>query len=101
MNLRELFDTSVRLGIARDLRGEGAVREQLARAGGSTRSPGLAAPLLRPGALPQPLRRRADRLHARPPEQIEVRSIVLGIDVRLPELLLADRLRQEGRRWTR
>ena len=36
-----------------------------------------------------------------PPEQIEVRSIVLGIDVRLPELLLADRLRQEGRRWTR
>ena len=27
-----------------------------------------------------------------------MRSIVLGIDVRLPELLLADRLRQEGRR---
>ena len=31
MNLRELFETSVRLGIAQDLRGEEALREQMAR----------------------------------------------------------------------
>ena len=87
----------MRLGIAQDLRGEEAVREQLARRRREYE------------ALPDWQRPYYDQERFRnpygdvrlvfapvPPEQIEVRSIVLGIDIHLPELLLADRLRQEG-----
>jgi hypothetical protein len=99
VNLRELFETSVRLGIARDLRGEGAVREQLARRRREYEAlPDWQRPYYDQERFRNPYGDVRIAYRPVPPEEIEVRSIVLGIDIHLPELLLADRLRQEGRR---
>jgi len=99
MNLRQLFDTSVRLGIAQDLRGDAAVREQLARRRREYEAlPAWRKPYYDQERFTNPYGDVRLAYSPRPPEEIELDTILLGIDIRVPELLLADRLRAEGRR---
>ena len=99
MNLRDLFETSVRLGIAQDARGEAAVRAQLARRRREYEAlPDWQKPYYDQERFTNPYGDVRLAYSPRPPEEIELQAIVLGIDVHLPELLLADRLRMAGTR---
>ncbi|HVG98783.1 MAG TPA: hypothetical protein VNK05_17885 [Chloroflexota bacterium] len=96
MNLRELYETSIRLGMALDVRGEAALRAQMERVRREYE------------ALPEAQRPAFDRERFRNPfgdvriavgpEDVELRTILLGINIGVPELLLADRLRSRGQR---
>ena len=99
MNLRQLFDTSIRLGIAQDPRGEPALREQLAsRRREYEALPDWQKPYYDGERFTNPFGDVRLAYAPRPPEEIELHTILLGIDIRLPELLLADRLRTQGTR---
>jgi hypothetical protein len=99
MNLRQLFDTAVRLGIAQDPRGEAAVREQLARRRREYDAlPAWQQPYYDQERFTNPFGDVRIAYSPRPAEEIELDTILLGIDIRVPELLLADRLRAEGSR---
>ena len=99
MNLRQLFDTSVQLGIALDPRGQPALHEQLARRRREYEAlPEWQKPYYDQERFTNPFGDVRLAYSPRPPEEIELETILLGIDIRLPELLLADRLRAEGTR---
>jgi hypothetical protein len=99
MNLRQLFETSIRLGIALDLRGEAAVREQLARRRREYEAlPDWQKPFYDQERFTNPFGDVRLAYSPRPPDEVELDTILLGIDVHLPELLLADRLRGAGTR---
>ena len=96
MNLRELFDRALAAGRAHDPRGETGVLAYLARerrtydaladkAQGDFDAERLTNPY-------------HDCRVLNGPEDVEIKSLLVGIDVEVPELLLADRLRERGRR---
>ncbi|MGH2351884.1 MAG: hypothetical protein ACRDJN_09770 [Chloroflexota bacterium] len=96
MNLRDLYETSIRLGMALDLRGEAALQTQLAR----RRQEYAVLPAWQQPYYDQERFRNpfGDVRIANGPEDVELRTIMLGIDIHVPELLLADRLRSAGTR---
>jgi hypothetical protein len=99
VKLRELFDTSVRLGIALDMRGQAALDAQMAR----RRQEYEALPEWQKPYYDQERFRNPYgdvRLAYSPtdPDQLEIQSIMLGIDIHVSELLLAERLRANGTR---
>src|SRR5919204_643415 len=99
MNLRELVDTSVRLGMALDMRGEDALRRQMdTRRREYAALPDWQKPYYDQERFTNPYGDVRLAYSPRPPEEIELETILLGIDIHLPELLLADRLRSEGTR---
>ena len=99
MNLRQLFDTSVRLGIAQDVRGEAPIRAQLARRRQEYEAlPDWQKPYYDQERFVNPFGDVRLAYSPRPPEEVELDTIVLGIDIHLAELLLADRLRSAGQR---
>jgi hypothetical protein len=96
MNLRELCETSVRLGMALDIRGQDALRRQMdARRREYEALPDWRKPYYNQERFWNPY---GDVRIANGPEDAELRTILLGIDVHVPELLLADRLRSKGTR---
>jgi hypothetical protein len=95
MNLRELYDTSVRLGMKLDPRGEGALEEQLEqRRVEYEQLPEWERPFYDQERFRNPY---GDVRLVRGPADTELQSILVGIDIHVEELLLADRLREKGR----
>lgn len=96
MTLRELYELSIRLGIQHDLRGEAALREQLARRREEyALLPEWEQPFYDQERFHNPY---GDMRIARGPDDTELRTVLVGIDIHIPELLLADRLREKGQR---
>jgi hypothetical protein len=96
MNLRELYETSVRLGMALDIRGEAALRAQLARRRQEYEVlPDWQKLFYDHERFRNPF---GDTRIVNGPEDVELSAIMLGIDIRVAELLLADRLRSAGTR---
>ncbi len=94
MNLREFFDLAIRTGMDADPRGRAAADQDLLE---NQRTYDDLKPEDRPNfdtdKLTNPY---ADsRLLHGDPDQ-EIRSVLVGIDVEVPELLLADRLNEKG-----
>lgn len=94
MTLRDLYETSIQLGMALDVRGEAALRRQMAQ----RRAEYAALP-----AWQQPFYDRerfrnpfGDVRIVNGPEDAELETVLLGINIGLDELLLADRLRSKG-----
>src|SRR5919202_1061842 len=99
MNLRELVDTSVRLGMALDLRDEDALRRQMdTRRREYAALPDWQKPYYDQERFTNPYGDVRIASSPRPPEEVALQTILLGIDIHVPELLLADRLRSRGRR---
>lgn len=96
MKLAELFQAIVEIGIAADPRGEAGVRRELARLGKSFSD------------LPESRRGTFDRDRLANPyadtrllvgdPAAEVSALMVGIDIEVGEVVLADRLRERGRR---
>jgi hypothetical protein len=96
VNLRELYETSIRLGMALDVRGEAALQAQMERARQEYESlPAWQRPYFDQERGRNPF---GDVRIAVGPDDVELETIVLGINIGVPELLLADRLRARGRR---
>ena len=96
MTLRELYELSIRLGMKHDLRGEEALRAQLAqRREEYERLPEWQRPFYDQERFHNPY---GDVRIARGPDDTELTTVLLGVDIHIPELLLADRLREKGRR---
>lgn len=96
MTLRDLYETSIQLGMALDVRGEAALRRQMAQ----RRVEYAALP-----AWQQPYYDRerfrnpfGDVRIVNGPADVELETILLGINIGRDELLLADRLRSKGMR---
>lgn len=94
MNLRELYEASIRLGKQIDPRGEAGLRRQMEE----TRREYEALP-----EWEKPFFDR-ERFHnpygdvriGNGPDDVELKTIMMGINIGVPELLLADRLRERG-----
>ncbi len=94
MNLRQLYETSIRLGMALDVRGEAALHRQMAAARAEYEAlPDWQQPYFDQERTRNPF---GDVRIANGPEDVELRSVLLGINIGLPELLLADALRSKG-----
>jgi hypothetical protein len=94
MNLRDLYETSVRLGMALDVRGQPALRAQMRRARQEHESlPPWQRPLFDQERFRNPF---GDVRIANGLGDVGLRTILLGINIGVPELLLADRLRSKG-----
>jgi hypothetical protein len=99
MNLRELCDTSIRLGVALDVRGAAALQQMLeARRREYEALPEWERPYFDQERLRNPFGDVRIAYSPRDPGEIEVRTILQGINIGVPELLLADRLRAAGTR---
>ena len=95
MNLRDLYETSVRLGTALDVRGAAALQQQLERARRAFEAlPDWQKPYFDQERLHNPF---GDTRIVNGPDDVELDTVLLGIDIGVPELLLADRLRSQGR----
>ncbi|MGH2352311.1 MAG: hypothetical protein ACRDJN_11945 [Chloroflexota bacterium] len=96
MKLRDLYETSVRLGMALDVRGSVAL-EQLLR---SRRREFEALPELEQRFYDRERLRNpfGDVRIANGPDDVELHTVLLGINIGVPELLLADQLRASGTR---
>jgi hypothetical protein len=99
MNLRELYETSVQIGMTLDVRGRDALEQQMAARRREFES------------LPEWEQRYYDRerfrnpfgdvriaYSPRDPSDVELDTILLGINIGVPELLLAAMLRSQGTR---
>src|SRR5918998_157490 len=96
MNLRDLYETSVHLGMALDVRGEAALQAQMERARQEYESlPPWQQPYFDQERFRNPF---GDVRIANGPDDVELHTILLGINIGVPELLLADRLRSKGQR---
>jgi hypothetical protein len=99
MNLRDLYETSIRLGTALDPRGapeleqilEGRRREYEAL-------PDWERPYFDRERLRNPFGDVRIAYSPRAPEDVDLDTVLLGINIGVPELLLADRLRAGGTR---
>jgi hypothetical protein len=95
MNLRQLYDTSIRLGMALDVRGEAALHRQMSAAQAEYDAlPDWQQPYFDLERTRNPF---GDVRIARGPDDVELRAVLLGINIGLPELLLANALRASGR----
>ncbi len=94
MTLRDLYETSIELGMALDVRGEAALRQQLAR----RRAEYAALPAWQQPFYDQERFRNpyGDVRIVNGPADVELETVLLGINIGLDELLLADRLRSKG-----
>ena len=91
MRLIDLVETSVELGVALDVRGRRRCGPRWSGCAGSTRPcPEAQRPTFDRERFRNPF---GDVRIAVGPEDVELRTILLGIDIDVPELLLADRLR--------
>jgi hypothetical protein len=96
MNLRELYETSIRLGIALDVRGEAALQALLEERRREYEAlPERHKPYFDLERLRNPF---GDVRIANGPDDVELHTIILGINIGVQELLLADRLRATGTR---
>src|SRR5689334_12844294 len=96
MKLRDLYETSVRLGMALDMRGEAALRRQMARRREEYEAaPAWQRPFYDQERFVNPF---GDVRIANGPDDVELDTILLGIDIHTAELVLADRLRSKGQR---
>jgi hypothetical protein len=96
MNLRDLYETSIRLGMALDVRGEAALRRQMEDARREFEAlPSWQRPYFDQERFRNPF---GDVRIVNGPEDAELDTILLGINIGVPELLLADRLRERGQR---
>ena len=94
MNLQQLYETSIRLGMALDVRGEAALREQMAHARAEYDAlPDWKQPYFNQERFRNPF---GDVRIVNGPADVELRTILLGINIGVQELLLADRLRSQG-----
>ncbi len=94
MTLREIYETSIQLGMALDIRGEAALQAQLAQRRREYEAlPDWQKPYYDQERFRNPF---GDVRIANGPEDVELRTVVLGINIGLEELLLADRLRAGG-----
>ena len=94
MTLRELYETSIQLGMALDVRGEAALQRQLAQRREEYESlPEWQKPFYDQERFRNPY---GDVRIVNGPEDVELETILLGINIGLDELLLADRLRSKG-----
>ncbi|MGH2353327.1 MAG: hypothetical protein ACRDI2_05570 [Chloroflexota bacterium] len=96
MKLRELYELSIRLGMAMDVRGEAGLRRVLEERRREYEA--LLAherPFFDVERLRNPF---GDVRIAYGPDDAELQTVLLGIDISVQELLLADHLRRHGRR---
>ncbi len=94
MKLKEIYELAVRVGIEKDPRGKEGIKQVLEEARKEYES------------LKDPERRFYDREKLKNPfsdtrilygnPDLEVKTVIVGIDVEAPELILIDRLRQKG-----
>ncbi len=94
MKLKDIYKLAVQMGLDNDPRGPVPAQRQLAKAKKTFEK------------LPAPLKDEFDKERLTNPfadtrvlygdEKLEVRSVIAGIDVETPELLLVDRLRAKG-----
>ena len=94
MTLRDLYETSIQLGMALDVRGEAALQRQMAQ----RRAEYAALPAWQQPYYDQERFRNpyGDVRIVNGPDDVELETILLGINIGLDELLLADRLRSKG-----
>jgi hypothetical protein len=97
MKLRDLYEHSVRYGAALDVRGPDGLRHELER---RRREYEALPPHEREAydleRLTNPFGDVRLAYSPRPAAEVEIRTVVLGIDVGVAELLLADHLRRRG-----
>ncbi len=97
MNLRQLYETSIWLGMALDIRGAAALEQVLeARWREYEALPDWERPYFDQERLRNPFGDVRIAYSPRPPQEVELNTVLLGIDIGIPELLLADRLRATG-----
>ena len=96
MTLRDLYETSIQLGMALDVRGAAALRRQMAQ----RREEYAALPAWQQPYYDQERFRNpyGDVRIVNGPDDVELETILLGINIGIDELLLADRLRSKGTR---
>ncbi len=94
MTLRELYETSIQLGMALDVRGEAALQQQLEqRRAEYAALPDWEQPFYDQERFRNPF---GDVRIVNGPADVELQTVLLGINIGLDELLLADRLRSKG-----
>jgi hypothetical protein len=94
VTLRDLHETSIQLGMALDIRGEAALQKQLAlRRAEYEALPAWQQPFYDQERFRNPF---GDVRIVNGPDDVELETILLGINIGLDELLLADRLRSRG-----
>ncbi len=94
MTLRDLYETSIQLGMALDVRGEAALHRQMAQ----RREEHAALPAWQQPYYDQERFRNpfGDVRIVNGPDDVELETVLLGINIGIDELLLADRLRSKG-----
>ncbi|HEX2184299.1 MAG TPA: hypothetical protein VHN78_02190 [Chloroflexota bacterium] len=94
MNLRQLYEQSIELGMALDVRGQAGLRAVLdARRREYESLPPWEQATFDLERLRNPF---GDVRLVNGPDDVELRTIMLGIDIDVPDLLLADHLRRQG-----
>lgn len=96
MKLEKIYRTAVELGMRRDPRGKEGVKQALADAGKEYEGlKGDEKRFFDKERLTNPF---ADTRILFGSPELEVKSVIVGVDVESPELLLVDRLREKGSR---
>ncbi len=94
MTLRDLYDTSIQLGMELDVRGEAGLHRQMAqRRAEYDALPAWQQPYYDQERFRNPY---GDVRIVNGPDDVELNTILLGINIGIDELLLADRLRSKG-----
>lgn len=94
MTLRELYETAIALGMALDFRGEAALKQELARRREEYEAlPDWRKPYFDQERLRNPY---GDCRIVNGPEDVALNTVLLGINIQMPEFLLADHLRGKG-----
>jgi putative NIF3 family GTP cyclohydrolase 1 type 2 len=94
VKLREIYETAVRMGIAADPRGKAGVDDYLERQKGRFEAaPDHLKQFADPESLTNPY--SDTRIYVGDPD-LEVKTLLGGIDMNTGEVLLADRLREKG-----
>ncbi len=94
MTVRELYETAIQLGMALDFRGEEALKQELERRRGEYEAlPDWQKPYFDQERLRNPY---GDCRIVNGPEDVELNTVLLGINIQMPEFLLADHLRTKG-----
>lgn len=95
MKVRQFFEKTVAVGRANDPRGEEGVKSYLARERRLYES--LAPDVQKDFDQERLVNPYHDTRLLNGPEDVELKAIIVGVDFEVPELLLADRLRANGR----
>lgn len=96
MKVKDFFDLAIAVGRARDPRGEKGIEAYLQREKAAyDELPAAKKELFDLGRLSNPFH---DTRILNGPEDAEVKTIMVGVDLEVGELLLADRLRERGTR---